>query len=149
MRKTLAERFKSDPISHLIAVLALLAGLMFILMQGGKLLGPEAASAEMAHLPIGPFDWGFAWADTFVPGPLLLIGGLCLLCGSHRLGHLLIFAGWTVNFYGMLVFFAGYRAIGQPQTGSALVEIVATAFVSLLCMAWSVVATVRDHRIVG
>ena len=55
-----AERFKSEPIIHLVAVYAIFGGLLFALIQSSKLFRPEAAEAEMLVTPIGLFEWGFA-----------------------------------------------------------------------------------------
>ncbi len=72
-------------------------------------------------------------------------GAVYLLWGSYRLGHMLVFAGWTINFYGMIVFFAGYQALGKPLVGPEIVEVAVTAFLSLLFMIWSDVVTVRER----
>lgn len=139
------ERFKSDPVTHLMAILALIVGILFIVMQSSKLLQPETDMTNISSQPIGRFDLGFAFADTLIPAPLLILGAIWLLLGKYRIGHLFVFAGWTINFYGMIVFFAGYQALGAPLAGQALVEVIATALLSLFCMIWSVVATLRER----
>jgi len=135
------KRFKADPVTHLVSILALIVGILFIIMQGCKLLRPETAMNNLPDLPIGKFDLGFALADIIIPGPLLVTGALCLLYGKYLIGHLLIFAGWAINFYGMVVFFAGCQALGRPLAGGVLFEVIITAFLSLFCMTWSILKT--------
>jgi len=139
------EWFKSDPVTHLISILSLIVGILFIGKQGSKLMQSETVNAAISSHPIGRFDLGFAFADTFIPSPLLILGAVLLFLGRYRVGHLLIYSGWTINFYGMIVFFAGYQALGEPLAGQALVEVIATALLSLFCMFWSVVATLRER----
>jgi len=146
-KRPLAERFKSDPISHLIALYAIFGSLLFFFIQTGKLFRPEAAEAEMLGSPLGRFDWGFVWADTFVPGPLLLVGGLCLLWGSHCFGQLLIFTGFAVNLYATIFLLIGFQALGKPLVGADLVFILVTAFLGLLGMIWLAMAIFRKRSV--
>lgn len=133
--ESIGRRFRTDPVTHLVAILSLVIGILFGILQGGKLL--SSGSGNLITVPIGRFDLGFAVADILIPGTLLIIGAVCLLIGSYRPGHLLVFAGWTVNLYGVIVFLAGYAAMGNPLSGQGLVEAVVTIVLSLFCMVWS------------
>ena len=122
-KKPFMERLKADPLTHLIALFAIVAGLLFFAMQTSKLFRPEAAEAEMRHLPFGLFDWGYVWSDTIVAGPALFLGGILLLWGgarSLRLGQILTFAGFALNLYAIIFFTIGLRAVGEPLAGSEL-----------------------------
>ena len=129
-----------DPVKWLVALFSAFTGIMFFVMQTGKLFRPEAAAAEMAKYPIGVFDWGFVWADTFVPGPLLLIGGILFLLKNSRIGLLFIFCGFTINLYAMIFFAVGLHAVGSALTGE---EILVNAIWTLLGFVCMVVAAYR------
>ena len=47
---------------------------------------------------------------------------LTLLAGKKLPGHVFLFSGWTLNLYGMIVFFAGYKALGKNLSYSCLPE---------------------------
>lgn len=134
--KSFLERLRSDPITHLIAVISLIMGLTFAGIQIGKLIQPEDAGLSMLKLPIGLLDWGFVWADTLLVMPFLIIGGLCLLGGSYRFGRIFTFAGWSLNLYGSIVFIIGFRALGTPLTGSELLSAAIGILLSLMSMVW-------------
>lgn len=134
--KSFLERLRSDPITHLIAALSLVIGLIFAGIQIGKLIQPDAAQLSMKTLPIGLMDWGFVWADTILVTPLLIIGALCLLGGSKRFGRILTFSGWTVNLYSTLIFIIGFQALKNPLAGSELLSAIISILLALICMAW-------------
>ena len=129
-----------DPVKWFVALFSAFTGLMFFISQTGKLFRPEAAAAEMAKYPIGEFDWGFVWADTFVPGPLLLIGGILFLLKNSRLGLLFIFCGFTINLYAMIFFAVGLHAVGSALTRE---EILVNAIWTLLGIGCMLVAAYR------
>jgi len=131
-RARFLHRFRADPVTHVIAAYAMLGGLAFLLMQTGKLLDPVAAEAEMRAMPFGLFDWGFVWADTLVPAPLLLLGGALVMLGRQRPGRLLVFGGMAVNLYAMLFFYFGFQATAFEVSSG---EMIGNAVLTLLCVA--------------
>jgi len=105
----------------IVAIYAMIGGILFFIMQTSKLFRIEAAEIEMAESPLGLFDWGYVWADTLLIVPFLFVGGILLLMRNrlvHRLGRLLIFAGFLLHLYAIIFFFIGLRAIGQPVSAT-------------------------------
>lgn len=133
---TFKERLKSDPITHLIAIITLIIGFIFAGVQIGKLIQPGTAEISMLNLPIGLMDWGFVWADTIMVVPLLIIGALCLLGGYKNFGRIFTFAGWTLNLYGTLVFIIGFQALKNPLTGSELLSAIISILLALSFITW-------------
>ncbi len=137
-------RLKAEPLTFLLAILAFIAGILFIVMQGARLFHSTEAGSETLPLLIGQFERGFVWADVLLPGPFLIVGAIYLFIGRKPLGHLFTFAGWAINFYDMIVFFAGYSSINQPPAGALFNELLLTALIALMCMVWSVVRIAKD-----
>jgi len=147
-KRTFSERIKSDPMSYFIALYAIFGSLWFFIEQTSKLFRPQAAKAAMLDSALGQFDWGFVWADTFVPAPLLLVGGmLLLLWSSSRLGQLFAFAGFAINLYATIFLIIGLRALGHPIVGTNLFVLVLVALLGLLSMIWLAVTIARERPV--
>jgi len=58
-QKSFAERVKSEPLMHVVALISTLYGVLFFIIQTSKLFKPEAAIAEMAEWPCGLHEWIF------------------------------------------------------------------------------------------
>lgn len=101
----------------------------------------------MLELPLGRFDWGFVWADTLVPMPMLIGGALLLLGRRNRLGLLLIFGGCAINLYATIFFIVGLDALGKPIVGGDWVVLVATALMGVFCMMYAAIVLVREHPV--
>ena len=149
--KSFIQRFKTDPIIHLIGLFSILLGILFFLIQTVKLFHPERAEIEMAELPFGRFDWGYVWADTFFTIPLLIIGGILLLMicrRAQRLGQMLTFAGLAINVYAMFFFWVGFAAVGETVpgaiTGAMLLSDVIFVVICLLSIIYLGVRTVKE-----
>jgi hypothetical protein len=145
------EKLRRTPATFLIALYAILGSLMFFGIQTSKLFRPEAAAAEMAKLPLGQFEWGFVWSDTLVAGPALLLGGILLLTRhrrAHRLGRLLVFAGFAINLYAMTFLWIGFWAIGQPIRGLEFWGNVVLTALAVLSMIYLAIQTMNEDRFV-
>ncbi|MBU1694170.1 MAG: hypothetical protein KJ726_11340 [Verrucomicrobia bacterium] len=130
-------------------VYAILVGILFFAMQTTKLWRPEAAEAEMAKMPFGRFDWGYVWADTLVPGPALLAGGILLLIrrrAARNLGRLLVFAGFALNLYAMIFFWVGLEVVGQPLAAGELWMNLAFTILGVLVMIHVALQAMREGR---
>jgi hypothetical protein len=146
-RTSLIERFKADPPLYLVVLFALVGGLLFLVIQTSKLFQPQAAEAEMLRLPLGRFDWGFVWADTLVPMPMLIGGALCVLWSRSRLGLLLIFGGCAINLYATIFLIVGFDAVGKPVVGADWVSLVVLALLGVLCMIYAGRMLVREYSV--
>jgi len=105
-------------LNTLVALYAIIGGILFVIIQSSKLFHPEKAEQEMLTKPMGLLEWGYVWADTLVPAPFLLLGGilLFLLSGAcRRIGGLLVFAGFALNLYAMIILWTGLPKIGQTM----------------------------------
>ncbi|MBC8484532.1 MAG: hypothetical protein ISS16_03670 [Ignavibacteria bacterium] len=127
---------KYSPVLILVSIFSIFTGLMFFIMQTGKLFTPEEAEAEMLKLPMGLFDWGYVWSDTIIAGPSLFIGGMLLIWGNKALGHLLVFTGFAINLYAMIFLFIGFNVVGSPIVGFDLYLNVIWTLLGMLCMVY-------------
>jgi hypothetical protein len=146
-KDTVMERSRRTPATYLIALYAMVGGLVFFLIQTSKLFRPEAAEVEMAKLPFGRFDWGYVWSDTLVAGPALFLGGILLLTrnrSTHRLGRLWVFTGFAINLYAMIFIWVGFWAVGQPIRGVALWSNVVLTALGVLSMIYLAVQTMKE-----
>jgi drug/metabolite transporter (DMT)-like permease len=144
-KRSFTERFKTDPIKHLIAFLTLLCGLLFFALQSSKLFRPEAAEAEMQKLPFGRYDWGYVWSDTLVAGPLFILGGILLLGRRYRLGRLLSFAGFAINHYATIFLIIGFRTVGAPLSPADWFLLIFFGILGLLCMIYFAAQALREE----
>lgn len=132
-----------------IGVYAILAGMLFFVLQTARFVHPEVSESAMRETFFGLFEWGFVWADTLVAGPFLLFGGV-LMFGRHaRLGELLAFAGFAINLYAIVFFFVGLDAVGRPVSGFELYFNLSFTFfatVAMVSIARSVLRGSPDHR---
>jgi hypothetical protein len=143
-QKPFHERFKADPIMHIIALLSILYGIGFFLINTSKLFRVEAAEAEFAQWPCGRFDWGYVWSDTLVLGPMLLVGGIILLVWYHsRLGQLFAFTGFAINLYATVFLTIGLKMVDFKMSGGAWAFLVVPGLLGLLCMFYLVKAIVK------
>jgi len=140
---SLIRRIKSQWGSLIVAIYAMLIGCWFLLEQTLRLFLAERTEAEVAEMAIGRFDWGFIWADTFLPGPLLFIGGLILSSSENRIGHLFVFAGFAINLYAMIVFLVGLNMLGEPVPGGEMVGGVVATILGVFCMIHSAKAIAK------
>lgn len=139
----LSRKIRHTPVSIMVVIFSIFTGLMFFIMQTGKLFRPEDAEKEMLELPIGLYDWGYVWSDTLVAGPALVIGGLLLAWGNKALGHLLIFTGFAINLYAMIFLFIGFNILGAPITGFDLYLNAAWTLLGILVMIYCAVSIVK------
>jgi|GEM_PF-795326 len=136
-------------INRIIGVYAILGSMAFFIIQTGKLFFPTRAEVEMKELPFGFFDWGFVWSDTLIAGPLLLIGGIFLFLKKQRInrvGQLFAFTGFTINLYGILVFWIGMAASGKPVHGMLLWSNVILTFLGMLSMIFLAIQNSKTHQ---
>jgi len=128
---------KQKFIKLLVTIYALASGILFFIYQTTRIFRPEATEAEMIVAPTGLFDWGFVWADSLIIIPLMITGGIFLLVRNLkllRLGYLFVFTGFTLNLYGILFFFVGLAAVGEPVSGWDLWFNVVFTLLGLACM---------------
>jgi len=137
-----------DKLSNsLIALYAILAGILFFLIQTVKIFSPDTTTADMANKPLGYFDWGFIWADTLVAGPALFFGGVFMILRNRsirKIGGLLVFAGFAINLYAMIAIWIGFPLIGQPTPGNFMWTTVVLTFLGVLAMIWIAIQAVKD-----
>ena len=132
-----------------VAVLSLLYGLAFFLLNTSKLFRPAAAEEEMAKLPYGLFDWGYVWSDTLVMGPLFAIGGILLMLRSgSRLGQLFAFTGFAVNLYATIFLYVGCTAVEFALGTGELLFLLLPGFIGLFAMVYlgKAIVNVRTAR---
>lgn len=133
-------------LNTLTALYAIGGSLAFFFIQTAKLFSPARAKAEMVSQPMGLFDWGFAWADTLVATPCLLIGGILLFIPPNsvrRVGDLLVFSGFAVNLYAMITLWIGMSEIGHPWSAGDLWMNVVLTVLGILGM---VFIAIRNSR---
>jgi len=134
-QKSFVERVKSDPLMHVVALISILYGGLFFIIQTSKLFRPEAAAVEMAEWPCGLYEWGYVWSDSLVLGPLLLAGGILLLLrSSSRLGQLFAFTGLAINLYATIFLYVGLRTVEFSMSDGEWTFLIVPAFIGLLCM---------------
>ena len=139
----MSQKIKHSPVSIMVVIFSIFTGLMFFILQTGKLFRPEEAEKEMLELPIGLYGWGYVWSDTLVAGPALVIGGLLLAWGNKALGHLLIFTGFAINLYAMIFLFIGFNILGAPIVGFDLYLNAVWTGLGILCMIYCAVSIVK------
>ena len=146
-QRSFVERLKAAPLLYVVALYAFMGGLMFLFIQTGKLLQPQAAEQEMLLSPLGRFDWGFVWADTLVPMLMLIGGALCVLWERYRLGLLLIFGGCAINLYATIFLIVGFNAVGKPMAGADFIILVVEALLGVGCMVYAANVLVNERAV--
>jgi hypothetical protein len=130
----------------LVGLYAVAGSIAFLVIQTGKLFRYETADKEMISGPLGLLDWGFVWADTLLPMPFLLIGGIFLFTRSrilYRTGRFLVFSGFAINLYAMIVLWIGLWKIGHPMSAGLFWMNVVLTFFGALGMIFLISLT--DH----
>jgi len=142
----MSSQYESRVASILVGLYSIVIGSWFLIEQTIRLFLVEKTEAEFATLAIGRFDWGFIWADTFLPGPMLFIGGLLLISSwKSRTGHMFVFTGFAINLYAMIVFLVELSMLGEPiSAGDFAAALVATAL-GVVCMAYNLRSMIRSQ----